>query len=84
MSERDRSPSTRRGNTAATPATATAGALGAVAVAVVAGVPVGGWLAFETAYWRGFKSVVEGAPLGGLSVTGLLLLVAVGLVVASR
>jgi MFS family permease len=61
------------------------GSLGAVAVALVAGVLLGGWLAFETAHWRGFKSFVEGVPVGSALHLGVLLaLVALALVVGSR
>lgn len=63
--------------------TATVAGLAGVLTAAVAGVWLGGWLAFETAYWRGFKSLVESTPAdAGLPVGAVLLLVAVGLVVA--
>jgi hypothetical protein len=58
---------------------------GATAAALVAGVWVGGWIAFETDHWQGFKSLVEGAPVGSALHVGLLFfLVAVGLIFVSE
>jgi hypothetical protein len=65
--------------------TSTAGAVGAVALALVAGVVLGGWLAFETTHWRGFESLVEGVPIGSAFHFGVLLvLAALALLAGSR
>jgi hypothetical protein len=48
------------------------------AMALLGGVAVGGWLAFQTAHWRAFKAFVEGAPLSGLALGLLVLFVGVG------
>ncbi|EJN57098.1 hypothetical protein [Halogranum rubrum] len=48
------------------------------ATALLGGVFVGGWLAFQTPYWRAFKALVEGLPLlSGLHLGILLLLVGI-------
>jgi uncharacterized membrane protein len=43
--------------------------------ALVAGVVTGGWIAFETGYWRGFKDTIEGLAGGGLPLVVALLAV---------
>ena len=49
------------------------------AAALLGGVAVGGWLAFQTPHWRAFKAFVEGFPvLSGLHLGLLLVLVGVG------
>ncbi|WP_255194905.1 hypothetical protein [Halorarius litoreus] len=45
--------------------------------ALAAGVVAGGWLAFETAHWRGFKELIEGLAGTALFVVVALLTVAV-------
>jgi hypothetical protein len=46
--------------------------------ALAAGIVTGGWLAFETGYWQGFKATIEGLASGGLLlVVGLLAVAAV-------
>lgn len=54
--------------------------LGHLAVAVLSaagGVILGGWLAFETGYWRGFKAWIEGLGDGATALAVGLLLLAV-------
>lgn len=46
--------------------------------ALAAGVVVGGWLAFETGHWRGFKRLIE-----GLAGTAMFLVVALLTVAAA-
>jgi F0F1-type ATP synthase membrane subunit c/vacuolar-type H+-ATPase subunit K len=60
--------------------------LAVAAGALAAGVVLGGWLAFETGHWRGFKSWVESMADGAvLLAAGLLVAVAVlGLVMSYR
>jgi hypothetical protein len=53
--------------------------------ALLGGVAVGGWLAFQTPYWRAFKAFVEGFPvLSGLQLGLLVLFVGVGCKLALR
>ena len=41
-------------------------------LALLGGVAIGGWLAFETAQWEGFKAFVEGLPVLSALHLGLL------------
>lgn len=49
--------------------------------ALAAGVVTGGWLAFETGYWRAFKGWIEG--LGGAATLLVLGLLAVAVAVTA-
>jgi hypothetical protein len=53
------------------------------AASALAGVVLGGWLAFETGYWRGFKSLIEGVSGGALVVGLALVAIAVGVTLAA-
>lgn len=46
---------------------------------LLAGVVLGGWLAFETGYWAGFKSLVEGSAAVGVPLAVGLCLLALAL-----
>jgi predicted permease len=51
---------------------------------LLAGVVLGGWLAFETSHWRAFRSAVEGSAAVGVPLAvGLSLLALVVSLLAS-
>lgn len=56
------------------------------ATSLLAGVVLGGWLAFETGHWRAFRSFVEGSAAVGVTLAvGLCLLaLAVSLLASYR
>lgn len=49
--------------------------------ALAAGIVTGGWLAFETAHWRGFKQLIEGLAGTAVFVVVALLTVAAAVIV---
>lgn len=56
-------------------------------VSLLAGIFVGGWIAFETPYWRSFRGAVEGLPVVSALHVGIALFVVavgIGVVVAYR
>jgi hypothetical protein len=61
--------------TAADAAASLASHLAVAVTALAAGVVTGGWLAFETGHWEGFKATIEGLAGGGLLLAGGLLAV---------
>lgn len=53
------------------------------ALCLAAGVLLGGWVAFETGYWGGFKTAIEGLAGVVPALVTVLLLLAVGLSAAT-
>lgn len=49
--------------------------------ALAAGVVTGGWIAFETGYWQGFKQLIEGLAGAAVFLVVALLTVAVAVIV---
>ena len=49
------------------------------ATSLLAGVVLGGWLAFETRHWEAFKSLVEGSAAVGVTLAVGLCLLALAL-----